>query len=105
MTVQTPDSALLRYLEAVDEFERRMSIGPIRLGAFLDEALGPSSEIKAGELPAEGVDDFLLLERLHEAGLGELAHRFDVEAVGGTMANEWLEAPDLVVRRKVAADG
>jgi hypothetical protein len=105
VVVEQPDPALLRYLEAVDEFERRVSIGPDRLRAYLDEALGAAETIRTSNLALEGVDDFLFFERLHEASLGQLANDFEVEITGETIGNEWVEAPDLLVRRKVASGG
>jgi hypothetical protein len=103
--VELPDPALLRYLEAVDDFERRVAIGPDRLRAYLDGAFGFSESIRTTDLPVDDVDDFLFVERIHEAGLGELADEFEVEPAGGTVGNDWVEAPALLVRRKVASGG
>jgi hypothetical protein len=104
--VRPPDPALALYLRAVDLFQLRVSISPGRLATYVEEALGERTELSGAEFPVVGLDDFLAFERLHEAGLAPLNERYDFEEGEGTIANEWIERRNFVIRRKLeAADG
>ena len=105
LSLQPPDPALLRYLQAVDEFEDRIAITPGRLARYVEAALAGASEIGVEALPVNDVEDFLMFERLHEAALGPLAARYEIELGEGTVANEWVERRALLLRRREAVHG
>ena len=103
--VRPPDPALLRYLQAVDEFETRVAVSPDRLRAFVEEALGDADEIDAADVVIADLDGFLLLERIHEAGLHPLDVRYEFVEGDGTSATDWVERRDFTIRRRRSAHG
>ncbi|MFA6114142.1 MAG: Wadjet anti-phage system protein JetA family protein [Sphingomonas sp.] len=103
--VRPPDPALSRYLAALDLFEGRVGITPERLERYIEAALGENDALPASDFPLRDIDDFLTFERLHEAGFGPLADRFELEPVDGRLANDWIERDDFVLRRKARANG
>lgn len=103
--LQAPDPALLAYMEALDAFEARIAVTPERLERYVESVLADETEVPANAFPVESVEQFLLFERLHEAALGQLSERFQIEPVEGVVANDWVERPDFVLRRRRAAHG
>lgn len=99
--IRIPDPAMALYLRAVDLFQMRVGITPERLAAYVERAMGTREELAAAEFPVSDLDDFLAFERLHEAGLAPLSDRFDYEELNGTVANDWIERRNFVVRRKL----
>jgi hypothetical protein len=98
--VRPPDPALALYLRAVDLFQRRVGITSTRLADYVEKAMAERPELSAGEFPVSTLDDFLAFERLHESGLFPLNDRFEFEERTGTVANDWIERRDFIVRRK-----
>ena len=103
--VRPPNPALVRYLAAVDEFEELVGVTAERIERYVEDALGTGQELPAEAFPITDLEQFLLFERLQEAGFGGLAERFEVEAMAGTVANGWVECPAFVVRRRGAGNG
>jgi hypothetical protein len=103
--LQAPDPALLAYMEALDAFEARIAVTPERLERYVESVLADETEVPAHAFPVESVEQFLLFERLHEAALGQLSERFQIAPVEGIVANDWVERPDFVLRRRRAAHG
>lgn len=102
---QPPDPALLRYLEAIDEFELRIAVTPERLERYVDATLHRASEAGASAFPVPDLEHFLLYERLHEVGQGELADGYEMVILQGSVANDWVERRDFVVRRREVPGG
>lgn len=95
-----PDPALVRYLHAVDAFEVRLAITADRLSAYVEKALAGKSEAGPDDFPLEDVDDFLLFERLHQAGLAPLDRRYEFVELAGPSSNAWIERRAFVIRRR-----
>ncbi|WEK52230.1 MAG: DUF5716 family protein [Candidatus Kaistia colombiensis] len=103
--LQAPDPALLAYMAALDEFESRVTITPERLERYVEATLAGAAEAPAAAFQVHDVEQFLLFERLHEVGLGELSERYELESVDGVVANGWVERQAFVLRRREAAHG
>lgn len=99
------DPALNRYLEAIDAFEAYINVTPARLEQYVEDALGDADEVSASAFPVTNVEQFLLFERLHEAGLGSLAQRYEFEVAQGIVDNGWIERRAFVLRRREVANG
>ena len=97
--VRKPDPALLLYLAAMDAFDRRVAVTPERLADYVERELGEADAKSAKEFTVETLDDFLLFERLHEAGLAPLNDSYAYEAREDRVANPWVERADFVVKR------
>src|SRR6185369_5390960 len=102
---QPPDPALLRYLEAVDEFEQRIVVTPERLERYVDATLHMASEAGASAFPVPDLEHFLLYERLHEISQGELAGKYEMLLLEGGTVNDWVERRNFVIRRREPTDG
>ncbi|WP_206245212.1 Wadjet anti-phage system protein JetA family protein [Novosphingobium terrae] len=105
LALQPPDPALLRYLEAIDAFEDRIAITPERLERYVEAALAGSSQLEASAFPVNNIEDFLLFERLHEAELGPLADRYEIEYGDGRVINQWVERRSFLLRRRETVHG
>lgn len=103
--IQPPDPAMLLYLAAIDEFEDRISVTPARLQRYVEAALGDGVEADGSAFPVTDVEEFLLFERLHEAGLGTLGDKYEIVAGDEAMSNEWVERRALTVHRRERVDG
>lgn len=103
--ITPPDPALARYLEAVDAFDARTAVSADRLEAFVEAALDGSDELRAADLPARDLDDFLVIERLHEAGLHPLGDLYEFEEGEGMLVTDWVERRNFTIRRKRAGNG
>lgn len=102
---QPPDPALLRYLQAIDEFEQRIAVTPERLERYVDATLHTASEADANAFPVPDLEHFLLYERLHEVGQGELADKYEMVLLDDDIANDWVVRRNFLVRRREASDG
>lgn len=100
-----PDPALIRYLEAIDAFETHIGITPARIEQYVEGVLGDADEATAEAFPVTTVEQFLLFERLHEAGLGSLAQRYQFEAAEGSVDNGWVERRAFVLKRREVENG
>lgn len=103
--VRPPDPALMRYLEAVDEFESRVAVSSDRLATFVEAALGDAAELRAVDLATHDLDGFLMLERLHEVGLHPLSERYEFQESDDAIVDDWVERRDFTIRRRRTADG
>lgn len=103
--LQSPDPALLAYMEALDAFEVRIAVTPERLKRYVEAVLADANEVHASAFPVNNVEQFLLFERLHEAALGHLSEQFQVEPVESIIANDWVERQDFILRRRGGARG
>jgi hypothetical protein len=103
--LEIPDPALLAYMAAIDEFEMQVAITPERLAHYVEATLQGAEEARAGEFPVADVEQFLLFERLHEAGLGALSGRYELVPTEDVVDNGWVERRDFVLRRKEAVNG
>ena len=100
-----PDPALLRYLHAIDEFETRISITPQKLERYVEQTLGDAPEAMAEDFPVSTVEEFLMFERLHEAGLGSLSERYSFHTLDGVVDNGWVERRAFVLKRREVVRG
>ena len=98
--MRPPDPALLRYIEAVDAFQLRVSVTPQRLATYVNMALGSRDALHAADFPVRSLDEFLLFERLHEVGLAPLDESFAFEEAEGEIANDWVARRAFTIRRR-----
>jgi hypothetical protein len=103
--LQPPDPALLAYMAALDEFEERVAVTPERLERYVEATLLDGVEALAAAFPVHDVEQFLLFERLHEVGLGQLSERYELEQAEGVVANGWVERQAFVLRRRGGVHG
>lgn len=103
--LRPPDPALLRYLAALDAFEAKVAVGPERLSAFLERALGSKDSVEADDIALDTLDDFITFERLHEAGLAPLADRYIYEERSEPLTNAWIQRNAFVIHRRGARHG
>lgn len=97
------DPAFIEYRKAADAYRARGIVNAVKMGAYLEWAMGDRREIRASELPIRSLDDFFVFERLRalrQIDEGALAGRFDVETTSSTFENEWITCPDFAIRRK-----
>ena len=94
------DPALDRYHAALDAFEARLDVTPRRLEVYIERALAGRERLHSSELPVDDVDDFVVLERIHEVATGPLAARYEIAEAPGRLSSEWIDRPAFTIRRR-----
>lgn len=84
----------------MDAFEARLDVTPRRLEAYIERALAGRERLHSSELGFDGVDDFIVLERIHEVGTGPLAARYDFAHAEGRLKNEWIDRTAFTISRR-----
>jgi hypothetical protein len=101
-----PDPAFLLFQDELAKYRERMLVTPDRIRAYLVRALVGRTVARAADLPLNGLDDFIVFERLPMmGGLGDddLAREFSVVTDPTmTFSNPWISCPDFTVRRRTA---
>ncbi len=102
-----PDPAVIAFEKAKEEFARRMTVTPQRVGAFLDHVLDGRDRVMASELVIDNVDDFVVFQRLRETDVmfdGVLSRRYRIERTTRMAENDWLEFTDFAICRVATGD-
>lgn len=96
------DPALQAFHRAKLDYAKRVAVSPKRIQDFLVRVLEGRTAIRGSEIPVEGVDDFVVFQRLRDVPFmfdGLLAREFQVTLLERRAANEWLDFPDFEIRR------
>ncbi|MDP4024576.1 DUF5716 family protein [Methylobacterium sp. NEAU 140] len=101
-----PDPAIDRFAEAKAAFRRRTTVTPETMAAFVEARLGRRGALRGSGIAIDGVDDFVVFQRLREIDLlfeGRLGARYGVTHLTDRLANGWLDCPDFLLERRAGA--
>jgi hypothetical protein len=98
--IRARDPALDRYHAALDAFEARVAVTPAVIRTYLDRALGGQDGIDSAALPLETLDDFLIIERIHEVAHPPLDAEFLIEPLPGSLTSEWIDRSAFRIARR-----
>lgn len=94
------DPALDLYHAALDIFEARIAITPAMIRDYLERVFAGRQAIDSDALPIETLDDFLVVERIHEVTHPPLNAEYRMELLPGTMTTDWIERQAFRISRR-----
>lgn len=100
---EAADPATILYGKAKEEYVRRTRVTAQSMAAYAERVLGSGSEVRAGDMVLDGVDDFVAFQRLRELPSifgGALAGRYELVLLPARCRNDWISCQDFVLRRR-----
>lgn len=100
------DPAVDAFAAAKAEFRRRTTVTPETMTAFVEARLGKAVSLRGSQIAIEGVDDFVVFQRLREIEVlfdARLRDRYAVVRLPERLANGWLDCPDFLLERRAGA--